>query len=131
MGIEPFVCLICNDSVRYPQRDRYAGQVYELTGPCLMAFTEAVEAIADATGRQVRHKHISHEVFAASLKEQGVPEDTVALMTYLFTTVLDGRNSHLTDGVQRALGRQPRDFSEYVRQAAASSAWQERSVRHD
>ena len=60
-----------------------------------------------------------------------MPEDAVTLMTYLFTTVLDGRNSHLTDGVQRALGRQPRDFSEYVRQAAASGAWQERSVRHD
>jgi len=45
------------------------------------------------------------------------------LIKYLFTEVLDGRNAHLTDGVQRALGRAPRDFTEYARRAAASGAW--------
>jgi len=58
------------------------------------------------------------------MAEQGVPPDAVALMSYLFTTVLDGRNEHLSDGIQRALGRQPRDFKQYVQQAAASGAWQ-------
>jgi hypothetical protein len=33
--------------------------------------------------------------------------------------VLDGRNARLADGVQRALGREPRDFSEFAREAAA------------
>jgi hypothetical protein len=37
--------------------------------------------------------------------------------------VLDGRNAYLTDGVQRALGRAPRDFADYARRAAASGAW--------
>ena len=49
--------------------------------------------------------------------------DFVWLVHYLFTTVLDGRNAHLTDGVQRALGRPPRDFSDYAREAAAAGAW--------
>ena len=40
-----------------------------------------------------------------------------------FTIGLDGRNARLTDGVQRALGRQPRDLSEYARKAAATGAW--------
>ena len=44
----------------------------------------------------------------------------VWLLNYLFTTVLDGRNSHLSDGVQRALGRAPRDFSAYAKETAAS-----------
>ena len=52
-----------------------------------------------------------------------MPNDVVDLMSYLLTTVLDGRNAHLTDGVQRALGRQPRDFTEYVQQTAAAGAW--------
>ncbi len=44
-------------------------------------------------------------------------------MIYLFTTVLDGRNTPLADGVQRALGRPPRDFSDYVRRTAATGVW--------
>ena len=53
-----------------------------------------------------------------------MPEDVVALTSYLFSEVLDGRNIELADGVQRALGRAPRDFTEYVRDAAAAGAWQ-------
>ncbi|MEV7190060.1 NmrA family transcriptional regulator, partial [Kitasatospora sp. NPDC093102] len=29
----------------------------------------------------------------------------------------------LGDGVQRALGREPRDFADYAREAAASGVW--------
>ncbi len=49
----------------------------------------------------------------------------VSLLNYLFSTVLDGRNAQLTDGVQRALGHKPRDFAMYVRDAAAAGAWRE------
>jgi hypothetical protein len=38
----------------------------------------------------------------------------------LFGEVLDWRNARLADGVQRALGREPRDFSEFAREAAAA-----------
>jgi hypothetical protein len=44
-------------------------------------------------------------------------------MNYLFTEVLDGRNAHLTDDLQRALGRPPRDFADYSRETAASGIW--------
>jgi hypothetical protein len=37
--------------------------------------------------------------------------------------VLDGRNAYLSDGVQRALGRPPRDFADFVRDAAATGVW--------
>lgn len=44
-------------------------------------------------------------------------------MRYLFTEVLDGPNASLTDGVQRALGRPPKDFGDYVRETAATGIW--------
>lgn len=53
----------------------------------------------------------------------GVPGQVVSLLHYLFTEVPDGRNAHLTDGVQRVLGREPRDFAQYAREAAASGVW--------
>jgi hypothetical protein len=47
-----------------------------------------------------------------------VPDEVIDMLTYLFGEVLDGRNAHLADGVQRALGRPPRDFADYARSAA-------------
>ncbi len=38
-------------------------------------------------------------------------------------TVLDGRNASTTDGVKQALGREPRDFGDYVRATAATGVW--------
>jgi hypothetical protein len=72
---------------------------------------------------------ISIEEFAAPAAAEGVPSEMVDLLTYVFSEVLDGRNAHLADGVQRALGRQPRDFSEYARDAAASGVWDPGATR--
>jgi hypothetical protein len=82
-----------------------------------------VAEIAAASGRPLRYIQVSPEAFSAALAEQGVPGDVIWLLSYLFTTVLDGRNAHLSDGVQRALGRSPRDFADFARQTAASGVW--------
>jgi hypothetical protein len=36
----------------------------------------------------------------------------------------DGRNASVGDGVERALGRKPRDFFDWVREIAATGVWQ-------
>jgi uncharacterized protein YbjT (DUF2867 family) len=102
---------------------RHAGQVYELTGPRLMAFPEAIGEIARATGEDIAFVPVPHEAYLAALEEQGVPNDFVWLLGYLFREMMDGRNSHLTDGVQRALGRPPRDFRDYAERTAATGVW--------
>lgn len=101
----------------------HAGELYEVTGPRLLTFAEAVAEIAAAAGRELRYVPVSPEAYVAALEEQGVPADYVWLLNYLFTTVLDGRNASLADGVQRALGRPPRDFADYARETAASGLW--------
>jgi uncharacterized protein YbjT (DUF2867 family) len=103
--------------------DRHVGQTYELTGPRLLTFADAVAEIAAATGRELRFESVSMDDYAATLTEYQVPLDVVALLGYLFTTVLDGRNAALANGVQRALGREPRDFADFAREAAASGVW--------
>ncbi|MBB6670350.1 NAD(P)H-binding protein [Cohnella nanjingensis] len=104
--------------------DRHIGQLYELTGPRALTFAEATAAVAQASGREIRYTPLTHEAFLAMLEEQQVPGEYVALLSYLFSTVLDGRNAHLTDGVQRALGREPRDFAVFANTAAAAGAWE-------
>jgi hypothetical protein len=64
--------------------------------------------------------------FAQALAEQGEPADVVAFLEYLFGEVLDGRNVRTADGVERALGRKPRDFAQFARAAAASGVWSSR-----
>lgn len=123
---EPFVDVddIAEIAVAALTEDGHAGQLYEITGTRLLSFTDAVEEIARETGRRVHYKQVTISEFASAMSEQGIPEDMIDLMNYLFTTVLDGRNEKLTDGIQRALGRQPGDFSAFVQKAAASGAWQ-------
>ena len=62
------------------------------------------------------------EDYAAGAAEHGVPAELVEFLTYLFSEVL-GNNAYLTGGVQRALGRAPRDFADYARDAAATGVW--------
>ncbi len=122
---EPFVDAddIGDVAVAALTEEGHAGQVYELTGPRLLTFAEAVDEIAGATGRQIKYVQIPHQAFVAGVAEAGLPDDVAWLLDYLFATILDGRNAWLADGVQRALGRQPRDFSDYCRAAAASGVW--------
>jgi uncharacterized protein YbjT (DUF2867 family) len=128
---EPFVDVddLADVAVAALTDDRHIGQVYELTGPRLLTFEEAVEEIAQAVGREIRYAPISISEFAADTAEQGVPGEFIDLLAYLFGEVLDGRNAHLADGVQRALGREPRDFSDYARDAAATGIWNPRTTR--
>ena len=103
--------------------DGHVGQLYEVTGPRLLTLAQAVEEIARAASREIRYVPISMKQFTSLLTEQDVPADLVWLLTYLLIEVPDGRNAHLTDGVQRALGREPRDFTDYARDAAACGVW--------
>jgi uncharacterized protein YbjT (DUF2867 family) len=122
---EPFVDAedIADVAVAALTDDRHVGELYELTGPRLLSFDQAIGEISTATGREVRYEPVTVSQHAAAASEHGVPAEVIELLTYLFTTVLDGRNARLADGVQRALGREPRDFAEYAQRTAATGVW--------
>ncbi|WP_436771865.1 NAD(P)H-binding protein [Yinghuangia sp. YIM S09857] len=123
---EPFIDAedIADVAVAALTEDGHAGEVYDVTGPRLMSFGEAVAAIATAAGREIGYVSVPMDDYAAAaVTEGGLDAETVAFMTFLFAEILDGRNAHLSDGVQRALGRAPRDFTEFARRAAATGAW--------
>ena len=127
---EPFVDVddIADVAVAALTEEGHEGELYELTGPRLLTFEEAVGEIARAADREIRYVPVSMPEFESLLAEQEVPADVVWLLTYLFSEVLDGRNAHVVDGVRRALGREPRDFSEFARDAAATGVWNPSAV---
>ena len=122
---EPFVDAddIADVAAAALTEDGHAGQIYELTGPRLLTFTQVAEEISRASNRTVRFVGVPHEAFVQGVAESGAPDDIAWLLDYLFSTVLDGRNAYVSDGVQRALGRAPKDFADYARQIAASGIW--------
>ena len=122
---EPFVDAedIADVAVAALTEAGHAGRVYELTGPRLLTFAEAIAEIGRGTGRELRYIPVTVDDYTAAAAEHDIPEDVIGLMRYLFSEVLDGRNAMLADGVQQALGREPRDFADFVRDTAATGVW--------
>ena len=123
---EPIVDVddIADVAVAALTEDRHAGQLYEVTGPRLLSFAEAATELSGAMARQVRYQPITFDAFHSSMMALGgaVVAD---VFTGICREVLDGRNASLGDGVQRALGRDPRDFADFCRAAAAAGAWEQ------
>ena len=102
--------------------DDHQGQRYEVTGPRLLTFADVAADLTAATGRRITYTPVTAEESARRMTQQGVPPDLIKMLSHLFTEVLDGRNASLANGVQRALGRPPRDFAAYARDAARTGA---------
>lgn len=122
---EPFIDVedIADIAVEALTGNQHLGKLYDVTGPRLMSFADVAAEISQVLGRPVRYVPIAMEDFVTAMRQQGAPEGEVEMLRYLFAEVLDGRNAQLTDGVQQALGRRPRDFGQYARAAAASGVW--------
>ncbi|MFG2340429.1 NAD(P)H-binding protein [Streptomyces yangpuensis] len=120
-GVEAFVDTddIADVVVAALTDDRHIGRTYELSGPRLMSLADVAAELSEATGREIAYVPVSDEAYRAELREHGLPED----IAELFTLIVDGRNAHLVHGVEEVLGRRPRDFADFAREAAATGVW--------
>lgn len=102
---------------------RYVGRTLEVSGPRLLTFGEAVAEIAAQAGRELTYRAVPAREYGERLARFGVPPEEAGFLVELFGSLLDGRNAHLSDGVRQVLGREPRDFTEFAKEAAAAGAW--------
>lgn len=123
-ALEPWVDAddIADVAVAALTEDSHVGELYELTGPQLLTMTDVAAELGRATGSDVHYIPVSVEDYATAAADQGVPEELVGHLTYLFSEVF-GHNAYTADGVQRALGRPARDFATFARDAAGAGAW--------
>ena len=122
---EPFIDAndIADIAVSALLDDGHIGQIYEVTGPRLLTFREAVAEIAVSLARPVHYIDMSPDDYVSALREAQLPDESISLMSTLVKEVLDGRNAYVTDGVHRAIGRPPRDFSDFARRSLVSNDW--------
>lgn len=101
---------------------RHIGQLYEMTGPRALTFAEVAEILSDVLGRDIHYQPMETDAYVEMLSDY-VPRAFAEFLGGLFAEVLDGRNVHVADGVQRALGRAPRDFADYVLEVVKTGVW--------
>ncbi len=123
-ALEPWVDVddIADVAVAALTEDGHVGELYELTSPQLYTLSDLAAELGRAVGRDVRYVPVSVDDYTAAAADQGVPEELVGFLGYLFSEVF-GRNAHTADGVQRALGRPARDFATFARDAARAGVW--------
>lgn len=103
--------------------DRYVRRAVEITGPRLLSFRDAVAEISEATGTKLTYTPVPARAYGEALTGFGVPSEEAEFLVEVFGGLLDGRNARLTDGVREVLGRAPRDFTDFAREAAAAGTW--------
>ncbi|GAA2254467.1 NmrA family transcriptional regulator [Streptomyces ruber] len=124
-GAEPFVDArdVAEVAATVLTQGGHEGVVHALSGPRALPLAEAVDTIARATGRPVRYHAVTADEYVADLTGRGVPEGDARFVARLFTWIRDGEDAHLSSGVQDVLGRAPRDFTDFVAEAAATGVW--------
>jgi uncharacterized protein YbjT (DUF2867 family) len=128
-GLEPFIDTrdigdVAAASLLHPER--HAGKDYQLSGPDLLTFEGAAGAIGKVVGADVEFEQMADEDFVAYLTgRRGVAGPMAEDLTQVFGWIREGRNAHLSAGVREVLGRPPRTFDDFVREAAAQGVWRE------
>ncbi|MFG2877687.1 NAD(P)H-binding protein [Streptomyces sp. NPDC048337] len=124
-GREPFVDAedVAAVAVAALLDEGHSGQTYELSGPRAIGIAEAVEEISRVTGREIEYVPVTHEEYVAELVGYEVPADYALFVADLVGQIRDNRNAEPTGTVRRVLGREPRDFADFVKDAAAAGAW--------
>lgn len=122
---EPFVDVddIADVVVAALTQPGHAGELYEVTGPRMLSLADIAIELSKATGRTIKYTPVPHDAFVKGVAASGAPQEVSWMLDYLFSTVLDGRNAYLTDGVQRALGRAPKEFADYAEDVVRTGLW--------
>ncbi len=91
-------------------------QVYELGGPELLDHHEAAALLG------ARYEDVAPEQWQAAVQDAGMPAEYAAMLTMILGFVRDGFEARLSDGVQRALGREPGSFAAFAAREAGTPA---------
>lgn len=101
----------------------HSKKIYELTGPELLTFEKAVSKIAGVKKQNILYQEVSIDEYVDMLRSYELPEDSIWLIKYLFTEVLDGRNESVTNDIEKVLGRKAKDFDNYVVETLETGIW--------
>ena len=107
----------------------HSNKVYDITGPELLTFREAVSKISSGLNKPIGFTEVPLPEYLNLLRSFQLPDDFILLVEYLFSKVLDGRNESLTHDLEQVLKRKPGTFDEFVNKTTTTIIWEvEQSV---
>ncbi len=101
----------------------HGGRVFELTGPRLLNVHDVAAELSAACGRTITYIPVTPAEYVGAAVATGFPAEEAEPLAAMFAYIFDGHNASLTNGVQDALGRPPRDFRDYAAATAATGVW--------
>ncbi|GAA2222177.1 NAD(P)H-binding protein [Streptomyces amakusaensis] len=115
-GREPFIDLedLADVAVAALTEDGHTGETYVLSGPEALTFDDVVAAVSASTGRPLAYTPISREQYIEEQEARGYPPAFGEVLGDLFQHISADGSAELSDGVRRAIGREPKPFSDYV-----------------
>jgi uncharacterized protein YbjT (DUF2867 family) len=90
------------------------GMHYDLTGPRLFSWPEAMRVLSDELGEEVTFVTTTERELLARLADAGVPADTAELLITREWATLAGENERITTGVQDLTGHPPRTLEDFL-----------------
>lgn len=78
--------------------------VYELTGDTAWTYPELAAAVSEVTGAAVTYRDLSSDEHAATLRAQGLDEETIAFLVQLDADLAAGVSAEVTDDLRRLIG---------------------------
>lgn len=123
-GAEPFIDVedIAGVAAAALTEDGHTGASYDLSGPEALSFARAAEVLSQHAGRTVTHVDPSLDDWKSEAVEAGLPAAYAELLGALFRNIASGQDAALSDGVQRALGREPGTFEQWAAREAGALA---------
>ncbi|WP_433511594.1 NAD(P)H-binding protein [Nonomuraea sp. CA-143628] len=122
LGPEPYtapiaVADIAEAAVAVLTGEGHAGRIYPLAGPRALSYPELLAIVSRETGRTVVYVDEPVERWTERTRAAGVSEAAMNWSLETFEAIRRGEYARLHDGVQRILGRPPREFT--VRETSA------------
>lgn len=96
----------------------HAGRAYELTGSEALAYDEVAQILSVALGRTIRYPNPNVLRFWARMYQRREPVGFVLVMTALYAVAALGKAGHLSEDMQRLLGRSPIGLRQFVQDYA-------------
>jgi uncharacterized protein YbjT (DUF2867 family) len=98
----------------------HEGKAYALTGPEALSASQYAQKISTAIGKPVRFVDVPPEAAHDQLLKSGMPTEYVDAILDLFAAMKAGKLSTVADGVERAAGKKPFSFDDWIRRNAAA-----------
>jgi uncharacterized protein YbjT (DUF2867 family) len=99
----------------------HRGEALDLSGSVAYTFAEAADVVSARVGHPVRYVDLAPDDFVAGAVAAGLPADYAGLLASLFEVIRNGWDAHVSDGVERVLGRPARSLAEWAADATAAS----------